>query len=559
MTATNIWLRSFYGFSPEQDGYIGWTREEGRNHVMNKIAPGDLMLIYGAGASETPVAQRNRVIGFLQVDPVPIRDIDKASEAGLARKRENGWEGQWTHALPVRRAWRVDDPVLLESVAINTYRPKAGRAIAAWSAPLDADDIERVLDLRVTETSVYGEPAPNKAFIRRPLREAVAFARATDDPTGNFAEAFEHFRRLVLKESGHAFETFDDGLAGAWERYKPSLRAYALTLLDVDAWHAEHIGTGLILEATIKAVEINDRDRSLRNNLVFWRNQYGHANRDHKALLEARSSALHRSKIEEALYNLYRSEEDEPALFDHLADLTGAKYPLLAYLFFLKDMDRFMPIQPTGFDRAFGALGVNLKTLRNCSWENYAEFNATLDRLRGLIASVANLDEVKLVDAHSFCWIFSELLKKEGRGELGVTTSGASGSVRVLGARDRSIVEMRTSVENTVGSSNGQTVERQLKDKKLFMTASELEAFIKARLDLQENRCALSGIPFQFRTKGVDAALLPSLDRIDSNGHYAQDNLQIVCRFINFWKSDSDNEEFKRLLAVVREQVNSDN
>ena len=29
-------------------------------------------------------------------------------------------------------------------------------------------------------------------------------------------------------------------------------------------------------------------------------------------------------------------------------------------------------------------------------------------------------------------------------------------------------------------------------------------------------------------------------------------NLQIVCQFINFWKSDSDNEEFKRLLMLVR-------
>ena len=29
-------------------------------------------------------------------------------------------------------------------------------------------------------------------------------------------------------------------------------------------------------------------------------------------------------------------------------------------------------------------------------------------------------------------------------------------------------------------------------------------------------------------------------------------NLQIVCRFVNSWKGDSDNEEFKRLLALVQ-------
>jgi hypothetical protein len=43
-----------------------------------------------------------------------------------------------------------------------------------------------------------------------------------------------------------------------------------------------------------------------------------------------------------------------------------------------------------------------------------------------------------------------------------------------------------------------------------------------------------------------------SLDRIDSAGHYETGNLQVVCQFINFWKSDSDNTELQRLLMMVR-------
>ncbi|QQE90098.1 hypothetical protein [Azotobacter chroococcum] len=43
-----------------------------------------------------------------------------------------------------------------------------------------------------------------------------------------------------------------------------------------------------------------------------------------------------------------------------------------------------------------------------------------------------------------------------------------------------------------------------------------------------------------------------SLDRIDSNGHYAPGNIQIICRFANRWKSDSDNAEFMRLINLVR-------
>lgn len=43
-----------------------------------------------------------------------------------------------------------------------------------------------------------------------------------------------------------------------------------------------------------------------------------------------------------------------------------------------------------------------------------------------------------------------------------------------------------------------------------------------------------------------------SLDRIDSDGHYEKGNLQLVCRFINFWKQAADDQEFRPLINFVR-------
>jgi len=68
---------------------------------------------------------------------------------------------------------------------------------------------------------------------------------------------------------------------------------------------------------------------------------------------------------------------------------------------------------------------------------------------------------------------------------------------------------------------------------------------------VQGDRCNLTGLEFQYHGPGADKNLLPSMDRIDSNGHYEFGNLQVVCQFVNFWKSDSDNSEFKRLLRLV--------
>lgn len=115
------------------------------------------------------------------------------------------------------------------------------------------------------------------------------------------------------------------------------------------------------------------------------------------------------------------------------------------------------------------------------------------------------------------------------------------------------ITRMAGVAENTTAYSNGQQVTRTLKNKEFhFTTKFELEKYLKALVEAQEGVCAITGIPFQYDTAADDEEMLPSLDRIDSDGHYEEGNLQIVCRFINRWKSDSPDPEFRRLLRVVR-------
>ncbi|MFQ0812710.1 hypothetical protein AVM02_00760 [Brucella anthropi] len=373
---------------------------------------------------------------------------------------------------------------------------------------------------------------------------------ATIDPRA-FQDAFKRFQKLVMLKSGHTFAGFDEGIAAAWENYKPRLRDQALKLLCIEEWSESYIGSGAILKHLIDAIEIQDSRSNLTNNLVFWQNRFGHANRDHRALLDATSNPKTCRELEGLFYELFRNHADEGELFERLNELTGGRYPLLAYIYFLKDMDRFMPIQPTGFDRAFRALHIDFSTLRQCSWENYSTYNQTLGALQPLIERTAGLNNVRLVDAHSFCWIFTTLLKQEKATSITQARRGKDEG-RVFSGREKSIIAMRLSVENTVKNANGQIVQRVLKNKEQLMTTIELEKLIASLLDLQDNRCALTGIPFHFHSAEADKNLLPSLDRIDSAGHYEAGNLQVVCQFINFWKSDSDNAEFQRLLMLVR-------
>jgi hypothetical protein len=125
---------------------------------------------------------------------------------------------------------------------------------------------------------------------------------------------------------------------------------------------------------------------------------------------------------------------------------------------------------------------------------------------------------------------------------------------RTFDSREKSIWQIKNSVLDTVRNSNGQTTQTTVKRKDLLMSEGELEARIIALLDAGMNRCAITGLEFEFEGDGKNLDFRPSLDRIDSEGHYEKSNVQLVCRFINFWKQASPDDEFRRLIKIVQNQ-----
>jgi hypothetical protein len=149
-------------------------------------------MIYGASSAETEKSHRNRVLGFLQVDARAIRDVDKASTAGMQRKRANGWQDKWTYAIPVVRAWRSNESILLERIAPKTYRPEAGQAIAVWNPPLLPEEIDLALKIKVNEAGVFGEPPlPDTALKPDSLGQAFQSSRAFPSSFGERSATYE--------------------------------------------------------------------------------------------------------------------------------------------------------------------------------------------------------------------------------------------------------------------------------------------------------------------------------------------------------------------------------
>lgn len=119
-------------------------------------------------------------------------------------------------------------------------------------------------------------------------------------------------------------------------------------------------------------------------------------------------------------------------------------------------------------------------------------------------------------------------------------------------AQQRSVFRMVKTVGGTVANARGQVVERVAKLKEQRMSDLQLERYLEALLAAQNDLCAITGLKLQFDGEQEDDELSCSLDRIDSAGHYEVGNLQIVCKFVNRWKGASDDEQFCRLIRLVR-------
>ena len=74
--------------------------------------------------------------------------------------------------------------------------------------------------------------------------------------------------------------------------------------------------------------------------------------------------------------------------------------------------------------------------------------------------------------------------------------------------------------------------------------------YLRMMLELQENRCAITGIIFDYQIK-------PSLDRINSDLGYIPGNIQFIQFKVNRMKSDYNYSEFITLCRTIVNYVDS--
>jgi hypothetical protein len=210
---------------------------------------------------------------------------------------------------------------------------------------------------------------------------------------------YYHFKNFIKEQNNIIFDSFSHPYIEEEENYKYNVHYKGRSKLNVLNWNSEDIGTGKIIKNVISAIEIPN------NNLLIHDNRYGKSGRYHQSLYEAlkeRGNKLY--KYEEILFNFYKNNINDKTTFNWILDIAGKKYAYLAYLFFLKDKRKYLPIAVDTFDDIFTMLEVDFKTSRKCSWSNYKKFNDLIMEVRDFLDGKLE-SEVQLLDAHSFLWI----------------------------------------------------------------------------------------------------------------------------------------------------------
>ena len=205
-----------------------------------------------------------------------------------------------------------------------------------------------------------------------------------------FEQCFYYFKSFVETYSGGHFNGFKNNyFLKKEEGYKYKVFETAHNSLKLDSWKEEHIGTGYIANCFKDAYK-------QKGNLVFYRS-------DNKTELQINENV---KETETLLYNLYLKDEDAKS-FEKAVKIFGGRYDLIAYLFFIKDKNKYLPISPKRFEQAFNLFGIDIKLQYNCSWGNYSKYINLIEQIKEEFEDCCGI-KINLLDAHSFVWMVNQ-------------------------------------------------------------------------------------------------------------------------------------------------------
>ena len=224
-----------------------------------------------------------------------------------------------------------------------------------------------------------------------------------------FESAHDAFRAHVFAKSGSPFDGFDNRwLVDTELAYKHAALGRGREALRLARWPTLRRRPGARLDAALAACH-----PSISQNLM--ENRYGDRGNSASPLYRSHTaSPAEQSDLERELDHFFLGGPADPDFlaprFDRLVTFVkekrlGCKWPFFAYLAFLLDGRRYVPLLPGRFEKALQYYGADVRLQHDVRWDNYAALLDLIDWLRErLEPRYGRLDAIHI---HSYVWIVS--------------------------------------------------------------------------------------------------------------------------------------------------------
>ena len=162
----NVWLTTFYGWSPSKWGCVGFTAEHQAKKFRKETTEGVLFVIYGAKNKRTPKELQGKVIGIYQLSHEYGLSDNYISPIAIHENTLAGEEDKWKYAYKCIRAWEIvsDQRPYVEGFAPETYALGGHQHLGSQGRRLTRNEAIRLLEYDWEEVTVYGGNEVTESF-----------------------------------------------------------------------------------------------------------------------------------------------------------------------------------------------------------------------------------------------------------------------------------------------------------------------------------------------------------------------------------------------------------
>lgn len=185
--APEVWLTSYWGFTPANWGCIGFADEKRRASFLSQSKPGTLVATY-VTKRKGPDNMRGKVVGVLELSHEAGHAANYISgDRWIEKERNPASRGKWLFAVKATRAWRIipEDWKPVEDIFPETFGRSSPLHIAASCVKVSVGEAEKLRQLDVYEVPVYG----NAGIVDQTIQSfgrSLSPSRAVPPPSASY-------------------------------------------------------------------------------------------------------------------------------------------------------------------------------------------------------------------------------------------------------------------------------------------------------------------------------------------------------------------------------------